>query len=99
MLAEPVGSEEAARIGLLNRLLDDDAAVLPAAQDLAARLAAGPTVAYGQIKRQLSATATLSLADALELEGEAQELCGATADHRGSTAAFVAKQKPVFTGA
>jgi 2-(1,2-epoxy-1,2-dihydrophenyl)acetyl-CoA isomerase len=99
LLAEPVGAEEAARIGLLNHLVDDDAGVLPAAQQLAARLAAGPTVAYGQIKRQLAETAALSLADALELEGDAQEVCGATADHRNATAAFVAKQKPVFTGA
>ena len=98
MLAEPVGAAEAHRIGLLNRLVEDDASVLPAAQELAARLAAGPTVAYGQIKRQLAAAHTLSLADALDVEADAQELLGATADHRNATAAFVAKQKPTFTG-
>jgi 2-(1,2-epoxy-1,2-dihydrophenyl)acetyl-CoA isomerase len=43
LLAEPVGAADAQRIGLLNRLVDDDAGVLPAAQELAARLAAGPT--------------------------------------------------------
>ncbi len=53
MLAEPVPSAEAHRIGLLSRLVDDDEQVLPTAQELAARLAAGPTVAYGMIKRQL----------------------------------------------
>jgi len=99
MLAEPVRADEALRLGLLTRLAGSDDDVLPAAQELAARLAAGPTVAYGQIKRQLLAAFAGSLDDALAAEAEAQRLCGATADHRAATAAFVAKEKPTFTGA
>jgi 2-(1,2-epoxy-1,2-dihydrophenyl)acetyl-CoA isomerase len=99
MLAEPVRAEEAQRIGLLSRLVGSDDEVLPAAQELAARLAAGPTVAYGQIKRQLVVGAAGTLDEALALEAEAQRISGATADHRNATAAFVAKQKPTFTGA
>ena len=72
MLAEPVRAEEAYRLGLLTRLVADDEPVLPAAQELAARLAAGPTVAYGQIKRQLPVGAAGTLADALAAEAEAQ---------------------------
>ena len=53
MLAEPVAADDALRLGLLTELADDDEQVLPTAQELAARLAAGPTVAYGQIKREL----------------------------------------------
>ncbi|MFF0366979.1 enoyl-CoA hydratase-related protein [Micromonospora sp. NPDC005087] len=98
MLAEPVRAEEASRLGLLNRLVDDDEQVLPTAQELAARLAAGPTVAYGAIKRQLSIADAGTLADALAAEAQAQAICGATADHRAATLAFVAKQKPVFEG-
>jgi 2-(1,2-epoxy-1,2-dihydrophenyl)acetyl-CoA isomerase len=98
MLAEPVRAEEAARIGLLTRLVEADDGVLPAAHELAARLAAGPTVAYGQIKRQLVTGQAGTLDDALALEADAQRLCGETADHRNATAAFVAKQKPTFTG-
>jgi 2-(1,2-epoxy-1,2-dihydrophenyl)acetyl-CoA isomerase len=96
MLAEPVPAPEADRLGLLTRLVDDDEAVLPTAQQLAARLAAGPTVAYGAIKRELLAAVTL--ADALTAEAQAQALTGGTADHRAATTAFVAKQKPTFTG-
>jgi 2-(1,2-epoxy-1,2-dihydrophenyl)acetyl-CoA isomerase len=99
MLAEPVRAEEAHRIGLLTRLVDSDDEVIPAAQKLAARLAAGPTVAYGQIKRQLVIGAAGPLDEALALEAEAQRISGATADHRNATAAFVAKQRPTFTGA
>ncbi|WP_341718883.1 enoyl-CoA hydratase-related protein [Micromonospora sp. FIMYZ51] len=98
MLAEPVRAEEASRLGLLNRLVDDDEGVLPAAQELAARLAAGPTVAYAAIKRQLSVADAGTLADALAAEAQAQAICGGTKDHRTATMAFVTKQKPVFEG-
>jgi 2-(1,2-epoxy-1,2-dihydrophenyl)acetyl-CoA isomerase len=76
--------------------VDTAAVVAPAAQELAARLAAGPTTAYAQIKRELAAAS--GLAEALEVEADAQAVCGATDDHRKATAAFLAKQKPTFTG-
>jgi 2-(1,2-epoxy-1,2-dihydrophenyl)acetyl-CoA isomerase len=98
LLAEPVDAAEAARLGLLTRLVDDDAQVLPAARDLAARLAAGPTTAYAAIKRQLAVGGSGSLADALAAEAAAQQRCGSTADHAAATRAFVAKQRPTFTG-
>lgn len=98
MLAEPVAAPELDRLGLLTRLVSDDAEVLPVARELAARLAAGPTVAYGQIKRELLTGATGSLDETLAVEAEAQRLCGATDDHRHATEAFVAKKKPQFTG-
>ncbi len=98
MLAEPVPAAEADRLGLLNRLVETDDQVLPAAQELAARLAAGPTVAYGAIKRELSIGAVGSLAEALAAEAEAQATCGVTIDHRAATAAFVNKRTPTFEG-
>jgi 2-(1,2-epoxy-1,2-dihydrophenyl)acetyl-CoA isomerase len=98
MLAEPVGAEELLRLGLLTRLVGTDDEVLPAARELAARLAAGPTVAYGQIKHQLLVGSSGTLDEALDAEAKAQRICGSTADHRAATAAFVAKEKPTFTG-
>jgi 2-(1,2-epoxy-1,2-dihydrophenyl)acetyl-CoA isomerase len=99
MLAEPVPAPELLRLGLLSTVVETDEAILPTARELAARLAAGPTVAYGQIKHQLLVGASGSLDEALTTEAEAQRICGGTADHRGATAAFVAKEKPTFTGA
>ena len=96
LFAEPVDAATAHRLGLLTRLVDDDEQVLPTALALAKRFAAGPTFAYGQIKRQLAAAGTL--AEILELEAEAQAACGQTADHHQATAAFVRKEKPTFTG-
>jgi len=98
MLATPVAAEEALRLGLLTRLVDTDEQVLTTAQEFAARLAAGPTVAYGQIKRQLRIGGTGTLAQALAAEAHAQGVSGATADHRNATASFVRKEKPVFDG-
>ncbi|GAA0501327.1 enoyl-CoA hydratase [Paractinoplanes deccanensis] len=98
LLAEPVRSADAYAMGLLSRLVDDDEQVLPAAQELAARLAAGPTVAYGAIKRELSIGDAGTLSDALAAEAQAQAICGATADHKNAVNSFVAKQKPVFEG-
>jgi 2-(1,2-epoxy-1,2-dihydrophenyl)acetyl-CoA isomerase len=98
LLAEPVRSAAADRMGLLTRLVEDDEQVLPAAQELATRLAAGPTVAYGAIKRELSIGDAGTLSDALAAEAQAQSICGATADHKNAVEAFVSKQKPVFDG-
>ena len=98
LLAEPVGAQAAYEMGLLSRLLDDDEQVLPAAQELAARLAAGPTVAYGAIKRELSIGDAGTLSDALAAEAQAQAICGATADHQAAVASFVAKRRPAFEG-
>lgn len=99
LLAEPVGAAELHRLGLLTRVAETDDAVLPAAQELAARLAAGPTVAYGAIKRELAIGSVGTLAEALAAEAEAQNLCGGTRDHHESTAAFVQKRPANFIGA
>ncbi|HEX5740304.1 MAG TPA: enoyl-CoA hydratase-related protein [Pilimelia sp.] len=98
MLAEPLNAVDAKQIGLLTRLVGGDDEVLPAAQEFAARLAAGPTIAYGAIKRQLAVGDTSTLSDALAAEAQAQMICGATEDHRAATDSFVHKRKPTFEG-
>ncbi len=97
LLAEPVTAEAALEMGLVNAVVEPER-LLPAAHELAQRLAAGPTVAYAAIKESLAFAATSTLAEALDKEAQLQTRCGATDDHRNSTAAFVAKQKPVFAG-
>jgi 2-(1,2-epoxy-1,2-dihydrophenyl)acetyl-CoA isomerase len=98
LLAEPIAAPQAEKYGMLSRLVDSDDEVLPAAQELAARLAAGPTVAYGAIKRELSIGDAGTLSDALAAEAQAQAICGGTADHKAAVSSFLAKQKPVFEG-
>jgi 2-(1,2-epoxy-1,2-dihydrophenyl)acetyl-CoA isomerase len=97
MLAEPVSAAQALEMGLVNAVVPG--ADLPAtAHELAARLAAGPTLAYAGIKQALRAAATSDLASALAAEADVQARCGATDDHRNAVAAFIAKQAPAFTG-
>jgi 2-(1,2-epoxy-1,2-dihydrophenyl)acetyl-CoA isomerase len=98
LLAEPLRARESFEYGLLTKLEEDDEQVLPSAQEFAARLAAGPTVAYAAIKRELSIGTAGSLSDALAAEAQAQAICGATEDHQTAVASFVAKEKPVFQG-
>ncbi|GAA4841470.1 enoyl-CoA hydratase-related protein [Saccharopolyspora rosea] len=97
LLAEPVGAEEALRIGMVNRVVDGGATV-DAATELATRMAAGPTSAYARIKETMLAAASEGLAEALAVEAGAQAEAGRTADHAEAVAAFVAKRTPRFTG-
>jgi 2-(1,2-epoxy-1,2-dihydrophenyl)acetyl-CoA isomerase len=97
LLAEPITAESALEMGLVNAVVEPEH-LLPAAQELAVRLAAGPTRAYAAIRESLAFAATSTLPEALSREAELQTEMGATEDHRNATAAFVAKQKPVFQG-
>jgi 2-(1,2-epoxy-1,2-dihydrophenyl)acetyl-CoA isomerase len=97
LLAEPVAAEAALEMGMVNAVVAPDH-VLPAAHELAARLAVGPTSAYAAIKASIAYAANSTLAESLAREAELQAAMGATSDHRTSSSAFLAKQKPTFTG-
>jgi len=97
LLAEPFTAEQAVEMGLLNAAVAAEQ-VLPAALELATRLAAGPTVAYACLKESIAYAADATLEQALIKEDELQTRAGATADHAGAVRSFLAKQPPVFTG-
>jgi 2-(1,2-epoxy-1,2-dihydrophenyl)acetyl-CoA isomerase len=97
LLAEPITAEAALDMGLVNAVVEPDH-LLPAAHELAARLAAGPTAAYAAIKESIAYAAGATLSQSLAKEAELQTVMGATEDHRNATAAFVAKQTPEFLG-
>lgn len=97
LLAEAITADAALEMGLVNAVVEPDH-VLPAAQELAARLAAGPTAAYAAIKESIAYAADSTLTQSLAKEAALQTAMGATDDHRTATAAFVAKHPPVFTG-
>jgi 2-(1,2-epoxy-1,2-dihydrophenyl)acetyl-CoA isomerase len=97
MAPSTISADRALELGLATEVVPA-ADVLTRAGDLARRLAAGPTVALGAIKRSLAYAACHDIEAALAFEDEMQTLAGGTEDHRAAVAAFVAKQKPVFHG-
>jgi 2-(1,2-epoxy-1,2-dihydrophenyl)acetyl-CoA isomerase len=66
--------------------------------ELATSLAVGPTLAYGSIRRAVAASAGTDLETALAHEAELMALTGRSADHQAAVDAFLAKEKPTFTG-
>jgi 2-(1,2-epoxy-1,2-dihydrophenyl)acetyl-CoA isomerase len=97
MRPRTVGADEALEIGLATSVVDDEA-FDAAVGDLARELADGPTLAYGAIKRALAFSATHDLATSLEHEGQKMAMTAASSDHAVAVEAFLAKQKPRFTG-
>jgi 2-(1,2-epoxy-1,2-dihydrophenyl)acetyl-CoA isomerase len=97
LLGDEVGAEEAERIGLVTRVVGDDE-LRAETMALARRIADGPRVAYGYIKRNLLAAETEPFADVLQLEALHQARTGQTEDHKEAVAAFAERRKPVFRG-
>lgn len=97
MLPRTVTAAEALEIGLATRVVPD-AELAESVAAFAARLAAGPTLAYAAIKRSVAFSATHDLAEAMVHETQKMALTGATQDHADAVAAFLAKEKPAFNG-
>jgi 2-(1,2-epoxy-1,2-dihydrophenyl)acetyl-CoA isomerase len=97
LLAEIIDANEADRIGLVNRVVDDaelDAFV----DDWAAKLAVGPPLALAMTKRMLNNSAHVTLEEALDDEGAAQTVNFSTKDTAEAMAAFLEKRAPRFMG-
>lgn len=97
LLGDTLDAATAERIGLINR-------VVPAADlesealALAHRLAGGPTVALGHLRRLLRASQGRDLATQLDAEAAAFQACAATDDFRLGLDAFRDRKPPAFTG-
>ena len=95
MLSGKVDAEQALALGLFTRVTEE---ALGEARAFATRLAAGPTVAYGYIKRLVAYAHDKPLRDVLALELELQVAAGRTDDHVNAVRSFLAKQPPEFRG-
>jgi 2-(1,2-epoxy-1,2-dihydrophenyl)acetyl-CoA isomerase len=97
LLPEPFLAETALQWGLVHRVVPADQ-VPAAAQELAGRLADGPTAAFRAVKEVLATAATDTLEDTLALEARLQTELGRTTDHREAVEAFLAKRPARFVG-
>lgn len=92
-----MNAEEGLAWGFFNRVIASEQLELEA-QNLAARLAAGPSFGHMITKTMLMQEWSMSLEQAIEAEAQAQAICMQTQDFVRAYDAFVAKEKPLFEG-
>lgn len=97
LLGERVSAATALDWGMIHDVVSADA-LDDAAMALARRLAAGPTVALGLMRRNLAYALDHDYPAAMVREAEAQRTARATADAAEGSAAFLAKRAPRFEG-
>ena len=95
--AELLDAQAALALGMVNRLVADDA-LAEEVRTLAAGLARGPRIALAYMKRNMNAAESRSLGELLDMEALHQTRCGMTEDHREAARAFVDKRQPQFKG-
>ncbi len=96
-LGRSMSGEEGERWGYFNRLVASDE-LLETANELAGKIASGPTFANGITKNQLNQEWNMGLDAAIEAEAQAQAICMQTKDFERAYHAFVNKEKPIFEG-
>src|SRR2546421_5353250 len=97
LTGKPVDPAAARSLGIVDRLLAPDR-LLPEAVGFAASLAAGPTLAIGEIKLAAKQGLEMSLEGALGLERGGIFRLFETADAKEGLSAFAEKRKPSWKG-
>lgn len=97
LLGERFTAETAKHLGIVN-WVTPSATLQEETATLARRLADGPTVALGLVKRLIRSSLDHSWDEQSHREAESLAVAAATEDHLEGVSAFVEKRKPVFTG-
>jgi 2-(1,2-epoxy-1,2-dihydrophenyl)acetyl-CoA isomerase len=97
MLAIPVQAQEAERIGMIYRAVED-AALMPEAIALGEALARAPTMGLAETKALIQKAFTQSLDAQLDAERDAQRRLGRSADYAEGVRAFMDKRVARFEG-
>lgn len=97
MLGEKIRADKAADWGMVYKTVADDA-LMDEAMALAERLAKGPTLALGLMRKMTAQNLDNSYARAMDVEADAQYQAGNSDDARIGAISFLKKEKPQFTG-
>lgn len=90
-------ADEAAAIGLVTRIVADEA-LQDEALGIAKQIAQGPTTSFGEVKKLLAQTYANDFATQLGLEADSIAAALVRPDGANAVRAFLDKRKPVFTG-
>lgn len=97
LTGDPIDAAEALRIGLVSRVLSADE-LLPAATELAYRIAERPPIAAQAAKANLRAALSMGLEPAIQYERELQAVALGTRDAAEGRAAFAERRTGTFEG-
>jgi enoyl-CoA hydratase/carnithine racemase len=97
LTGDAIGPAEALACGLVSKVVAADA-LLPAAREMAARIAVNPPQAVRLTKRLLRESQHMRLSTLLEMSAAYQALAHGTRDHREAVDAMLEKRAPSFEG-
>ena len=96
-LSDRVNAEDALRLGLTNWVCAPEDLVAKT-QEVARRLADGPSICFRYMKENLNRAMAGDWDDCMDLEATHHVHSAHTADHKEAARAFVEKRAPVFVG-
>lgn len=97
LLDEPITAQEGLQMGMVNKVVPKSE-VMKTAQNIAEKLAKGPSVSYGLIKSAVQQAGKNTLKEQLDLERKNHLIAHDTEDHEEGVQAFIEKRPPQFKG-
>jgi enoyl-CoA hydratase len=92
-----ITASEAFELGLVSKVVPDDQ-LMPAVEELAARILAAGPVGIRLAKASINKSLSLDIESGLDFEAEAFGLCFGTEDQKEGMLAFLEKRTPTYSG-
>lgn len=96
LLGDPIPAAKAAEWGMVWDVLSGKD-LIPAAQKMAAKLAAGPIPTYSDVRAAVASATTQSFADHLQQERNANSDLATMSNFTEGVSAFIEKRRPVYS--